>query len=67
MDLFLKAKETLTADAFSKQRCSQAIALCAKAEGRERALIMRMFESQFVLARSAEDTEWLQTALRQLS
>jgi len=67
MDLFLKAKEVLTVDTFSKQRCSRAIDLCVKAEGRERALIVRMFESQFVLARSAEDTEWLQAALRRLS
>jgi hypothetical protein len=67
MDLFMKAKEALTVDVFSKKRCNQAIDLCVKAEGRERALIMRMFESQFVLARSAEDTEWLQAALRRLS
>lgn len=64
MDKFLRAKSELTTESFSKEKCSRAFALYRASEGRERLMIGQLFESQFALCKSPDQTEWLHRLLQ---
>jgi hypothetical protein len=66
MDLFIQAKDLLTVSRFDRKRCLQAIELLNQAKGQERRKIGQMFESQYVLCRSADDQAWLTKQLQKV-
>jgi hypothetical protein len=62
--LFLQAKALLTTDRFNRARCTEVLALYAKASGEERVRIAQILESQIALTKGPEDMEWLMRQVR---
>lgn len=59
MKLFDKAKRILSVDQFDKRRILAARKLYHEAKGKEKQMIGQLFESQMVLAKSPEESQWL--------
>lgn len=60
MELFSKARRILSTDEFDKRRILAARKLYHDAKGKEKQMIGQLFESQMVLAKSPEESQWLQ-------
>lgn len=59
IELFNKAKKILSVDQFDKRRILAARKLYHDAKGKEKQMIGQLFESQMVLAKSPEESQWL--------
>jgi len=57
--LFNKARKILTVDNFDKRRILAARKLYHDAKGEEKNMIGQLFESQAVLAKTPEESQWL--------